>query len=71
MIRLVLVFAAALAAPAFAETTPDPHAGHAMPGMAADASPSTAAYQAANAAMHMAEEVFADLGIAPQKLSEQ
>ncbi|GAA5185273.1 4-carboxymuconolactone decarboxylase [Acinetobacter kookii] len=25
---------------------------------------------AANAAMHMAEEVFADLGIAPQKLSE-
>ena len=26
---------------------------------------------AANAAMHMAEEVFADLGIAPQKLSEQ
>ncbi|OUY09507.1 4-carboxymuconolactone decarboxylase [Acinetobacter indicus] len=26
---------------------------------------------AANAAMHMAEEVFADLGIASQKLSEQ
>ena len=26
---------------------------------------------AANAATHMAEEVFADLGIAPQKLSEQ
>ena len=26
---------------------------------------------AANAAMHMAEEVFEDLGIAPQKLSEQ
>ena len=52
MIRLALVFAAALAAPAFAETTPDPHAGHAMPGMAADASPSTIAYQAANAAMH-------------------
>lgn len=26
---------------------------------------------AANVAMHMAEEVFADLGIAPQKLSEK
>jgi len=26
---------------------------------------------AANAAMHMAEEVFADLGIAPQKLNEK
>lgn len=53
MIRFALALATALAAaPALAETAPDAHAGHAMPGAAAAASPSTAAYQAANDAMH-------------------
>lgn len=53
MIRFALAFAAALgAAPTFAEIAPDAHAGHAMPGAATNASPSTAAYQAANATMH-------------------
>ncbi len=53
MIRLAAALAATFAVtPAFAETAADPHAGHAMPGAAADASPATAAYQAATAAMH-------------------
>ncbi len=52
MFRFALVLAASLglAATASAETAVDPHAGHAMP--AAEDSPATAAYKAANDAMH-------------------
>ena len=53
MIRLAVTLAAAFAVtPVFAETATDPHAGHAMPAATAEVSPATAAYQAANAAMH-------------------
>lgn len=57
MIRFAAALAvvAALAPAAFAETAPDshadPHAGHAMPSAQAS-NAATAAYQAANAAMH-------------------